>query len=134
MLYPNHLLIFDGVCVLCNRTVQFILKHDKTRKFRYTTRQSEFANKLLSNYSPEYEQTDSVLYLRYEKLLTKSSAAIEIARTLGGIWKLWIVFYVFPKFFRDFLYDFIARNRYKWFGKKEYCSMPSPETADLFIE
>ncbi len=134
MKIPEHLLLFDGVCVLCNRSVQFVIKHDKTRKFRFASLQSDFGSKVLDGFNLDKTLTDSVIYVRSGNVYTKSDAALRIAKTFGGFWKMSVVFFIFPRFLRNIVYDFIARNRYRWFGKTESCMMPDNSVTDLFID
>ncbi len=134
MIIPEHLLLFDGVCVLCNRSVQFVIKRDKSRKFRFASLQSDFGSKVLDGFNLDKTLTDSVIYVRSGNVYTKSDAALRIAKTFGGFWKMSIVFFIFPRFLRNIVYDFIARNRYRWFGKTESCMMPDDSVTDLFID
>jgi predicted DCC family thiol-disulfide oxidoreductase YuxK len=117
MIIPEHLLLFDGVCVLCNRSVQIVIKRDKSRKFRFASLQSDFGSKVLDGFNLDKTLTDSVIYVRSGNVYTKSDAALRIAKTFGGFWKMSVVFFIFPRFLRNIVYDFIARNRYRWFGK-----------------
>jgi len=134
MIIPEHLLLFDGVCVLCNRSVQFVIKRDKSRKFRFASLQSDFGSKVLDGFNLDKTLTDSVIYVRSGNVYTQSDAALRIAKTFGGFWKMSVVFFIFPRFLRNIVYDFIARNRYRWFGKTESCMMPDDSVTDLFID
>ncbi len=134
MIIPEHLLLFDGVCVLCNRSVQIVIKRDKSRKFRFASLQSDFGSKVLDGFNLDKTLTDSVIYVRSGNVYTKSDAALRIAKTFGGFWKMSVVFFIFPRFLRNIVYDFIARNRYRWFGKTESCMMPDDSVTDLFID
>jgi len=134
MTLPEHLLLFDGVCVLCNNTVHFILKRDKVRKFRYASLQSDFGTSVLLNFNLDKNLTDSVVYVRKGNVYVKFDAALRIAQTFGGFWKLTIVFYIFPRFFRNWMYDIVARNRYRWFGKNDSCMMPDESVSALFLD
>ncbi len=129
----KSLILFDGYCNLCNGAVQFVLKRDKKRQFYFASLSWEVAEQLLEKY-PEFKLVDSILLFENNKLRAKSSAALKIAPHLGGLWWMTGIFWVVPKFVRDGIYNWIARNRYKWFGKKEACMMPTPELKSRFLE
>lgn len=130
----NLILLFDGVCNLCNSAVQFVIKRDKKKKFLYTSLQSKTGQKLLLKYGLNLSDFDSFILIENEKYFTKSTAALKIAKGLGGIWSMLYIFIIIPKFSRNAIYDFIARNRYKWFGKRDECMLPSPEFKDRFLQ
>jgi len=125
-------IFFDGVCNLCNGAINFVIDRDTSGRYQFASLQSEVA----SEHLPErYTALDSiVLYKVSGKIYDKSSAALEIAKGLGGGWSLFYVFKIIPKFIRDAIYNWIARNRYKWFGKRATCRMPSPELKERFLE
>lgn len=136
MLEPGKkIILFDGVCNLCNSSVQFVIKRDKRDIFRFAPLQSDIGKKMIDERGIDTSTVDSIILIEPKiAYYTKSSAAIEIANDLGGIWKLFNVFtYILPVSMRDWVYDFIARNRYKWFGKKESCMIPTPEMTAKFI-
>lgn len=127
----NHPIIFyDGVCGLCDQSVQFILKHDTKRVFRYATLQSDFAHVVLG----ETISFDSFIMYENGKASYRSSAALKVFSKLGGAWKLLYVFMLVPPFVRNGVYDFIAKRRYKWFGKFDSCKIPTPEQKALFLD
>ncbi len=130
----NSILLFDGVCNLCNSAVQFVIKRDKKKKFLYTSLQSKTGQKLLLKYGLNLSDFDSFILIENEKYFTKSTAALKVAKGLGGIWSMLYIFIIIPKFTRNAIYDFIARNRYKWFGKRDECMLPSPEFKDRFLQ
>ena len=131
----NHpVILFDGVCNLCNASVQFIIKRDKKQIFRFAALQSQFGQKVVDSFNLSDKKIDSVILLENNSVKIKSEAALRIAKQLGGIYSLLYVFIILPKFFRNSVYDFIARNRYSWFGKNESCMIPTPELKRLFIE
>ena len=130
----NNLILFDGVCNLCNGAVQFIVKRDKKSKFKFASLQSSVGKKYLKQFHLDQKATYSIILVREEKILDKSSAALEIARHLSGLWPLLSVFKIIPKFLRDIFYDFIAKNRYRWFGKKDECMIPTPELKARFLD
>lgn len=126
---PQQLIIFyDGLCGLCDRSVQFVLKHDKKEQFVFATLQSDFAKAHIGQ--PE---TDSFVLFDHGRIYMESTAALLTLKKLGGMWKMLSVFLVLPSFIRDAVYHFVARNRYKWFGKFDSCKIPSPETRARFI-
>ena len=131
----NHpVILFDGVCNLCNASVQFIINRDKKQIFRFAALQSQFGQKVVDSFNLSDKKIDSVILLENNSVKIKSDAALRIAKQLGGIYSLLYVFIILPKFFRNSVYDFIARNRYSWFGKNESCMIPTPELKRLFIE
>lgn len=131
----TSVVFFDGVCNLCNGTVQFILDHDKREQFRFAPLQSEAAEKLLAGrgLAKDREALDSVILLEGDKVYERSDAALRIARRLGGLWSALYVFIVIPRFLRDAVYKLIARNRYRWFGRTEQCRVPTPELRARFL-
>jgi predicted DCC family thiol-disulfide oxidoreductase YuxK len=129
----HSVILFDGVCNLCNASVQFIIKHDKKQLFRFAALQSAFGQNVVNKFNLADKNIDSVILLENNSVLLKSDAALRIAKQLGGIYSMLYVFIVLPKFFRNRIYDFIARNRYRWFGKQESCMIPTPELKKLFI-
>lgn len=130
----NPIILFDGVCNLCNASVNFIIKYDSKRKFRFAPIQSISGEKIFNEFKIPDKNNNSVILLQNKKIFLKSSAALEISRQLQFPFNLFIIFIIVPKFIRDKVYDFIAVNRYNWFGKREECMIPSTEIKDLFIE
>lgn len=126
-------ILFDGVCNLCNGSVLFIIKRDPRAQFRFASLQSEFGQEQLRRFMLPTTEMNSVLLLADGKLYQKSSAAIKIAGRLTGGWPLLTIFKIFPTPVRDAVYDWIARNRYRWFGKREACMIPTPELKSRFI-
>ncbi|MDR1876108.1 MAG: DCC1-like thiol-disulfide oxidoreductase family protein [Flavobacteriaceae bacterium] len=130
----TYIVLFDGVCNLCNSTVQFILKKDKKDQFKFSSLQSDFGQNFLQERGLRQEKFDSViLYEPGRAYYTKSTATLKIAQTLGFPYNLLTFFTVFPAPVRDIVYGFIAKNRYKWFGKKESCMIPTPELNEKFL-
>ncbi|MCC7532909.1 MAG: DUF393 domain-containing protein [Bacteroidia bacterium] len=124
------IVFYDGICGLCNWCVQFLLKWDKKSVFTFCSLQSKSAAKFLGdNYS-----TDSIVLYYNGKVYNKSTAVLNIVVLLGGLWKVAFLFKVIPKFLRDFIYDWIAVNRYRWFGKLDACKLPDKETHNRFLE
>ncbi|MGM0580412.1 MAG: thiol-disulfide oxidoreductase DCC family protein [Bacteroidota bacterium] len=130
---PQHpIIFFDGVCNLCNGAINFIIDHDNKGYFKFAPLQSAKAEKNIPK--SIRENTDSIILLDSDKIYSKSTAALKVAKKLDGLWKAFYVLIIFPKFIRDFVYDFIAKNRYKWFGKRESCRMPTEDIKNRFLE
>jgi predicted DCC family thiol-disulfide oxidoreductase YuxK len=130
----NRIILFDGVCNFCNFWVNFAIKRDKKKKLHFTPLQGETAKQLLPHYHINPSSLSSVIFIDMDKAYTQSSAAIRICKYLDGGWKLFYGLMIIPKFIRDFFYNIIARNRYKWYGKKESCMVPTPEFRQRFLD
>ena len=131
----KKIVLFDGVCNLCNAAVQYIIKHDKKDAFRFVSLQSELGQKILKHIGINPLHIDSiVLYEPGVSYYFKSSAAIEIAKGLSGIFTLAFVFRILPSALRDLVYDYIATNRYKWYGKQDNCLLPTVELKAKFLD
>lgn len=134
---PNNkkLILFDGVCNLCNSSVQYVIKHDKKNLFLFAPLQSETGKKLINDHQINTNKIDSILLYTPEKgIVYKSTAALNIAKHLGFPRNLAVVFFVIPAFIRNWVYDYIAKNRYAWFGKKDACMVPTPELKSKFLD
>ena len=127
------MLFFDGVCNLCNRTVQFVLKHDRKKRFRFAALQSAAGQRAAEAMKTGGKTADSVILLYRGRYYHKSAAALKTAHLLGGGWRFLYVLMLVPGFIRNAVYDIVARNRYKWFGKRTSCMMPTPEIAERFV-
>lgn len=135
ILENKQLILFDGICNLCNRSVQFVIRHDKKDKFLFTALQSDFGKKTVKNFNLDSSKTDSIILYNPDKGLSlKSTAALNIAKHLRFPINALIIFIIIPKFIRNWIYDLIARNRYKWFGKMDDCMIPTPELRKKFLE
>lgn len=130
----NPILLFDGVCNLCNQSVQFIIKHDKQGLFRFAALQSDIGKAMLEKHQLPLDNLDTVVLIMNGKAYTRSSAALQVLRQLGFPWSLMTAFLILPKRFRDLVYDFIAKNRYRWFGQQESCMMPTAELRGRFLD
>ena len=128
----NPIILFDGLCNLCSGTVDFLLKHDRKKQFRFASLQSN-AGKLLIQKFQISTETDSVILIKSNKIYIESDAIIEISKMLNYPWKLGIIGKIFPEKIRDGLYRIISKNRYRWFGKKEICRIPNSVEKSLFI-
>jgi predicted DCC family thiol-disulfide oxidoreductase YuxK len=130
----KKIILFDGVCNLCNSAVQFIIRHDKKDQFRFAALQSEPGIKILKHIGIDSEKADGiVLYEPNISYYYKGGAVFEIAKNIGGIYSLLSIFRIFPKSFGNWIYDYIAKNRYKWYGKKESCMIPTAELKAKFL-
>ncbi|MGX7666556.1 thiol-disulfide oxidoreductase DCC family protein [Flavobacterium pedocola] len=131
----KKIVLFDGVCNLCDSTVQLLIKKDKNDIFRFVPLQSEMGKEILKYIGVDPQKIDSiVLYEPGIAYHVKSEAAIEIAKNIGGVYSLLNLFSVLPTRLNNLVYDFVAKSRYKWFGKKESCMMPTPEMKAKFLE
>ena len=130
----KDILLFDGACNLCNSSVNFIIDHDPKGRFKFAALQSEFGQKKLQELGFDQEEFDSLVLLSGDKVYKKSSAALRIAKKLSGLYPLLYVFIIIPPFIRHGVYDIIAKNRYKWWGKRDSCRMPTPELKARFVE
>jgi len=130
----KKLVLFDGVCNLCNSSVQFIIKHDKKDLFLFAALQSRAGQEIIKSFKINTEETDSVLlYSKKDGVSQKSTAALKIARHLGFPQNLITVFFIVPTSIRNWVYDLIARNRYQWFGKSDNCMVPTPNLQSKFL-
>jgi len=125
----NKVIVFDGVCLLCNRMVNLLIKWDKKKNFRYSTTQGEFVKQLKIE-----ESMDSIIFYDEGEIYYKSTAILHIAYSLGGLWTVVNIFYLIPTSLRDILYDTLAKYRYKIFGKTEHCRLVKEEEQELFID
>ena len=131
----KKIILFDGVCNLCDTSIQYVIKHDKDDVFRFVTLQSELGQKLLKHIGINPIHIDSiVLYEPGIAYYYKSTAALQIAKGLKGIFTVAIVFQILPTGFRDLIYEYVAKNRYQWYGKKESCLVPTPALKSKFLE
>lgn len=130
----KKIILFDGVCNLCDATVQFLIKHDKKDVFRFVALQSELGQEIVRYIGIDTSKVDSIiLYEPGKAYYYKAQAALEIASEIGGFYSLLSVFKAFPDKLNNMVYDYIARNRYKWYGKKDACMLPTPETKAKFL-
>lgn len=130
----DKIIFFDGVCNLCNSTVQFIIENDSQNKFHFSSLQSNFGQKFLEENNLKTENFDSIILLENNEVYQKSDAAIKIASHLDSPYNYLKLFSILPKFIRDFFYSIVAKNRYRIFGKKESCWIPTAELRSKFLE
>lgn len=129
----HPIILFDGVCNLCNKSVQFVIRHDAEKKFRFASLQSAAGQSLLIKYKLPANVFNSLVLIQNEKAHTRSGAALRVAKQLSGLTKLLYGFIIVPPFIRDGIYDWIARNRYKWFGERTSCMIPTPDIKSRFL-
>ena len=133
MIYHQPIILFDGVCNLCNSSIDFILRRDRKNNFLVGALQEKPAREILSDFEVNPEYLDSLVLIEKGEIFYKSDAALKIAKNLSGLWPIFYPLIYLPSGFRNSVYDWIARNRYKWFGKKNTCRLPSPEEASKFL-
>ncbi|MBC7607379.1 MAG: DUF393 domain-containing protein [Burkholderiales bacterium] len=134
--FPQNkkIILFDGVCNLCDASIQFVIKNDTKDRFRFVALQSDLGQQIIKHIGLDIKHIDSVvLYDPGIAYYYKSNAAIEIARNLGGFFHLGTLFRIIPTALRNILYDYIAKNRYHWYGKKQSCLIPTVELKDKFL-
>lgn len=130
----KKIILFDGVCNLCDATVQFLIKRDRKDIFRFVALQSELGQEIVKYIGLDTSKTDSIiLYEPGKAYYYKAQAALEIASEIGGFYSLLSVFKVLPNGLSNAVYDYVARNRYKWYGKKDACMIPTPEMKAKFL-
>ncbi|SHG22175.1 thiol-disulfide oxidoreductase DCC family protein [Pedobacter caeni] len=129
----HGLIFFDGVCNLCNHSVQFAIKRDHKDYFRFGALQSEIAKEKLAGFNFKAEDLKTIILLENGKIYLRSTAALRIARRLSGGWPILYGFIIIPAFIRDFIYQLISKNRYRIWGKRESCMVPSPELKKKFL-
>ncbi len=135
VLKNKQLILFDGVCNLCNSSVLYVIKRDYENKFLFAPLQSNIAKSITTEYKIDTNKVDSILLYnpKKQKVYSKSTAALQVAKQLNFPTKLMAIFLVIPAFVRNWVYDYVAKNRYKWYGKKETCMIPTPELKAKFL-
>ena len=128
----KNIVLFDGDCNFCNKSVQFILKRDPTGYFSFTSLQGSYSRELLERYEVK-EQMASFILVEDGVLYEKSTAALRVCKKLTGLWRFFSILLLVPKPLRDFVYDFVAKNRYAWFGNKDRCILLSKEEQKRFL-
>jgi predicted DCC family thiol-disulfide oxidoreductase YuxK len=129
----EKVIVFDGVCNFCNATVDFVIRHDPEGKFKFGTLQSDPAQAILRRLGFQTEDFETFLLLEEEHVFTKSTAALKIAKQLPGLWPFLAMFLIIPLPIRDGIYDYFARRRYRWMGKRETCRLPTPAERERFV-
>ena len=128
----KKIILFDGVCNLCDSSVKFVIEHDKKDIFRFVSLQSELGQKIINHIGASTIDS-SILYEPGKAYYLKSDVAFKILKEIGGFYKVLLVFSILPKSIRDHIYDYVAKNRYKWFGRKESCLIPTTELQSKFL-
>lgn len=135
MVKEEHpILLFDGVCNLCDNTVQFVIKKNASQTVHFAALQSDFGKEQIKKAGLPTNELKSLIFIEKKQIYTRSTGALKLARHLDGLWKFAYVFIVVPKPIRDFVYNWIAKNRYKWFGEKDACMIPSKEVRERFVD
>jgi predicted DCC family thiol-disulfide oxidoreductase YuxK len=129
--YP--IVLFDGVCNLCNGAVKFAIKRDKKGVMRFASLQSELAGNLMRKHNIDENQLKTFIFIENDRAYTRSTAALKLAKNLDGLWPLFYAFIIIPKPIRDAVYTIISNNRYRWFGKQDSCMIPTPEIRARFL-
>ena len=129
----HKVILFDGVCNLCNSTVQRVIKNDKNDVFRFTALQSAVGMVMVTELGIDTAETDSIILIEGDSYSVKSTAALKIAKELSSGYPLLYGFIIIPTAVRNWVYDFIAKNRYKWYGKQDSCMIPTPEMKKKFL-
>ena len=129
----SPIILFDGVCNLCDGFVQFVIQHDSKEQFCFASLQSETGREILARHQLPQDQLSTIVLSRGDEFFTKSDAALRILSNLDGILKLTGIFLFLPRFVRDIFYDLVARNRYRLFGRKDACMIPTPELRARFL-
>ena len=128
----SSIVLFDGVCNFCNDSVNFIIRHDRDNKFKFATLQSEIGQELRAEHNVG-EDIDSIVLIENDQAFTHSTAGLRIAKALGGVWSLGYIFIIVPTVIRDWFYKLFAKYRYRLFGKKEVCMIPTPDVRERFL-
>jgi predicted DCC family thiol-disulfide oxidoreductase YuxK len=131
---PKYVILFDGVCNFCNSSVQFVIKRDPNQQFRFASLQSQYGQQVLAQHQLPQNEFNSFIFIENGEIYTKSTAALRVAKQLSGLWPMLYGFIIIPSFIRDAVYNFIAKNRYRWFGKREACMLPTPQQRQLFLD
>lgn len=130
----QNIILFDGVCNLCSVSVQFIIERDHDNIFKFASLQSNYGQEVLKKHQLPSEDFDSFILLENNQIYQRSTAALKVAKQLSWPLKAMYVFIIIPPFIRNFVYNFIAKNRYKWFGKKNECWLPTPDLKAKFLD
>ncbi|MCG2430349.1 thiol-disulfide oxidoreductase DCC family protein [Aequorivita xiaoshiensis] len=133
MVENYKIILFDGVCNLCNGAINYVIKRDHNNVFKFVALQSEIGQELTAKFKIDRSKVDSIILIDGDKHYEKSTAVLYIAKHLSGAYPLLFGFIIVPKFIRNAIYDYVARNRYKWFGKKDKCMIPTAELKNKFL-
>ena len=133
MQLPRHLVLFDGVCNLCTSSVQFIIQHDKNEEIYFASIQSDSGRQIYSSLGLDANAPDTMVFYSENKIFTESDAAIQVAVRFGGLWCMARALRIIPRTFRDGCYRTVARNRYRWFGARDTCMIPTKSVSKRFL-
>ncbi len=134
---PNHsqpVILFDGVCNLCSGAIQFIIRRDSRGRFRFASLQSAAGQMLMLQHKLSPQQLDTIILFEGDRCYTRSDAVLQIVKRLGGLWPLLYAGIALPRPLRDAFYRWVARNRYRWFGRRDQCMLPAPELRRRFLD
>jgi predicted DCC family thiol-disulfide oxidoreductase YuxK len=129
----HAIVLFDGVCNFCNDRINFIIRHDKKDYFRFAALQSDIGKKILADHGINMPDPDTFILVENGKTYDRTTAALRIVKHLSGLWPMLYAFIIVPPFIRDIVYRIIAKNRYKWWGERESCMIPTPEVRKKFL-
>lgn len=132
-MYQHSIILFDGVCNLCKGAVQFVIKRDNKNQFLFASLQSEEGKQILESHNFRLKKINSFLLVENGSVYGRSTAALKVIKKLTGFWPVLYIFIIVPKFIRDSVYNWIAKNRYQWFGRKDECMVPTPELKAKFL-
>ena len=130
----QQIVFFDGVCQLCNRSVNFLIKQDQKSVLKFASLQSTYAQKVVPKALLNHEKLDTIIVYSDGEFYDQSTAVLKLCKILGGLYTVFLIGYLLPRFIRDGLYSFIANNRYRWFGKTEQCRVPTAELKERFLD
>jgi predicted DCC family thiol-disulfide oxidoreductase YuxK len=130
----KSIIIFDGICNLCNRLVDFIIRKDKKNRFVFAANQSESGKKILAQYNLDFSIVDTIYLIENNQVYSRSTAVLKIIKQLSFPWNWLYIFIIIPRFIREPIYRLIARNRYRWFGIRTSCRVPTAEERDRFLD
>ena len=131
---PDNVVLFDGVCNLCNALVQFVIRHDRPGKFHFAAIQSKIGGGIMERHGLDPKNPQTFVFITDGRAYVRSDAALELLSRFGAAWGLFKIFLIVPRPIRDALYSLIARNRYRWFGRKDVCMIPTPDIEERFLE
>ena len=129
----DNIIFFDGVCNLCNKSINRLIKNDVKKKFKFASLQSDFAMSFVPDQMINHKNLDTILLYKKGQFYDRSNAVLNICKALGGGFNLFLIGYIVPRFIRDAMYRLVANNRYKWFGKEDQCMVPTDDLKDRFL-
>ena len=130
----DNIIFFDGVCNLCNKSINRLIKNDVKKKFKFASLQSDFAMSFVPDQMINHKNLDTILLYKKGQFYDRSNAVLNICKALGGGFNLFLIGYIVPRFIRDAMYRLVANNRYEWFGKEDQCMVPTDDLKDRFLE